>query len=473
MKKLYLKLLLLAALVGVVIFAVDRSGLFDADMSNNHEKAKWDAFYEFTKHNEVDVLMVGNSHLYTGINPNHLSCLLGANCFILASSGAPVIDTYYGLKEALTRCNPKLVVLETYGIEDEPVRKLTAGNLSNQYKSFASKHNILHKLVSAPVLFSSDNYLSAWSTSIRNHDFIFRDPEQIRKNRKGQNKVHKKDDLELGRFIRFTSGITAKTDSLYDAQGPVVDGDEFKVDRESYMAVKKIQKLCKKKDIPLIYLTVPMYHKHVVNYGSWKTIVSRVLGPDVKWLDLQSPYDSTVYKAECFEDTRNENQHLSAFGARITDYKLANFITDESGVTLPDRYSTTEWKKMFYHEDGYFEHYPVEPGDKENIQLCKNIDVGGLLIKDCILEPYDGGTTFYMKLDKRTDPGLFSKGLELYLGVVTGGEAQKVKVRIGRVPGFDPHDHFLLYASTENLKDVTAAQLMSLGIISKGTESQD
>ena len=117
----------------------------------------------------------------------------------------------------------------------------------------------------------------------------------------------------------------------------MVDGDEFKVDRESYMAVKKIQKLCKKKDIPLIYLTVPMYQKHVVNYDSWKTIVSRVLGPDVKWLDLQSPYDSTVYKAECFEDTRNENQHLSAFGARITDYKLANFITDESGVTLPNR----------------------------------------------------------------------------------------------------------------------------------------
>ena len=186
MKQLYLKLLLLMAVVGGIIFLIDRTGLFNADLNNNHEQSAWNAFYDFTKNNDVDVLLIGNSHLYTGINPNHLSCLLGANCFILASSGAPVIDTYYGLKEALTRCNPKLVVLETYGIDDKHVRKLSAGNLSNQFKSFSSRHNIFHKLVSAPVLFSSDNYLSAWSTSVRNHDFIFRDPAQIRKNKKGQ-----------------------------------------------------------------------------------------------------------------------------------------------------------------------------------------------------------------------------------------------------------------------------------------------
>ncbi|MBR4755913.1 MAG: hypothetical protein IK076_03130, partial [Bacteroidales bacterium] len=73
MRKLYLKLLLLAGITAAAIVAADRSGLFKADQINNHELAMWDAFYDFTEKNEVDVLLIGNSHLYTGINPNHLS----------------------------------------------------------------------------------------------------------------------------------------------------------------------------------------------------------------------------------------------------------------------------------------------------------------------------------------------------------------------------------------------------------------
>ena len=379
MKKLYLKLLLLAGLVGAFIFAADRSGLFRPDMINNHELACWNAFYDFTEENDVDVLLVGNSHLYTGINPNHLSNILGANCFILASSGAPIIDTYYSLKEALKRCTPKLVVVETYGIGDKKVRELKADDLSNMYKSFTSRKDVLKKMVSTPVLFSSDNYLSAWSTSIRNHDFIYKDQDQIKKNREGKNTLHNKKSLELGRFTRFTSGITEESDKLYDELGAVVDGNDFKVNRENYMAVKKIEALCRKRGIPLVYLTVPMYHKHVANYSSWKTIVSRVINHDFKWIDLQDPYDFTVFDRDCFEDTRKENQHITGKGARICDYRLANFIIDESGVTLPDRHESMKWRGLFYNEDGYFEHYSTEPEDKKNIeQYKKTVD----LLKD-------------------------------------------------------------------------------------------
>lgn len=470
MKQLYLKLLLLMAVVGGIIFLIDRTGLFNADLNNNHEQSAWNAFYDFTKNNDVDVLLIGNSHLYTGINPNHLSCLLGANCFILASSGAPVIDTYYGLKEALTRCNPKLVVLETYGIDDKHVRKLSAGNLSNQFKSFSSRHNIFHKLVSAPVLFSSDNYLSAWSTSVRNHDFIFRDPAQIRKNKNGQNIAHHKNDLELGRFTRFNSGITESTDSLYDALGPVVDGNEFRVNRESYTAVKKIQSLCRRKGIPLVYLTVPMYQKHLTNYQSWKTILSRVIGPDGIWLDLQEQYDPELFTKDCFENTRNENQHLTSQGARICDYKLANFILDESGASLPDRHSLPDWKRLFYREDGYFERFTIEEGDQKNFLLCKNVDLEGLLIKDCIAEPDGSNCSFYLKLDKRTDPRLFSNGINLYLGIGKAEAPKYVRVKVQQVPGTDIRDHYLLYAYGEDIGDLTSMRLISLGLISSAQD---
>ena len=123
MKKFFVKSLLFLGIVAAFIAAADLSGLFKADQKNNHDKAAWDGFYEFTEDNEVDVLMIGNSHLYTGINPNHLSCLLGANCYILASPGVSVIDNYYALKEALSRCHPSMVVLETYSIGNRKVRE--------------------------------------------------------------------------------------------------------------------------------------------------------------------------------------------------------------------------------------------------------------------------------------------------------------------------------------------------------------
>lgn len=464
MKKLYLKLLLLAGLVGAFIFAADRSGLFRPDMINNHEQACWNAFYDFTEENDVDVLLVGNSHLYTGINPNHLSNILGANCFILASSGAPIIDTYYSLKEALKRCTPKLVVVETYGIGDKKVRELKADDLSNMYKSFTSRKDVLKKLVSTPVLFSSDNYLSAWSTSIRNHDFIYKDQDQIKKNREGKNTLHNKKSLELGRFTRFTSGITEESDKLYDELGAVVDGNDFKVNRENYMAIKKIEALCRKRGIPLVYLTVPMYHKHVANYSSWKTIVSRVINHDFKWIDLQDPYDFTVFDRDCFEDTRKENQHITGKGARICDYRLANFIIDESGVTLPDRHESMKWRGLFYNEDGYFEHYSTEPEDKKNFLLCRNANVAGLLIKDCIIKPYEGGFEIMMKLDKRTDPSLFKNGLELFMQMTVQGKQDNYKIPLQTIPGFDPHDHYLLMCNVSDLTGISSAKLLSIGL---------
>lgn len=130
----------------------DHEGWFNPDNTNNHTKRKWDAFYDFTKHNEVDVLLIGNSHLYTGINPKTLSSALGCNSFILASPGTEVVDYYYTLEEALAVQKPKVVVVETYGIVHNEQLKMTEGKLSDQFKSFVARKNKALKLKSTPYL---------------------------------------------------------------------------------------------------------------------------------------------------------------------------------------------------------------------------------------------------------------------------------------------------------------------------------
>ncbi|MBR5661659.1 MAG: hypothetical protein IKW99_08915 [Bacteroidales bacterium] len=445
MRRLYLKALLFLGIIGGIIWAIDLSGMFNPDMENFHEKDQWDSFYKFTESNDVDVLLVGNSHLYTGINPNHLSCILGANCFILASPGTTITDSYYALKEGLSKCDPKVVVVETYGVSQTRIRELTGGELTSEFRSFSSRKSILRKLASMPFLFSIDNYLSALSASIRGHDMIFKDTELIKKNLDGKNTPFKPKSLNLGRFTRFTTGITDKTERLYDEEGAVVDGNKFRVNKENYQTVRRIERLCERRGIDLVFLTLPMYEKHVENYSSWQTIMSRVIGPGQKWLDLQSPYDHELFTRECFEDTRNSNQHMTAMGALIADYKLADYIIDEVKPELPDRSKSRDWRQMFYSEKGYFENYTIESVDNWNFLLCRNVDVMGILVKDCVFLPYGNGQAqVFMRVDKKTDIALLKDGLELFMRVVTEEGESRSRLVVRMTPGINPRGHYSL-----------------------------
>ena len=108
------KVVLAFILVVAVVKFTDIKGYFNPDYTNDHTRRKWNAFYQFTSDKPVDVVLVGNSHLYTGINPENLSTSLGANCFILASPGTTMTDVYYCLKEAIERNKPKVAVVETF-----------------------------------------------------------------------------------------------------------------------------------------------------------------------------------------------------------------------------------------------------------------------------------------------------------------------------------------------------------------------
>ena len=86
-----------------VIILIDAKGIFDSSEINYHSKRAWDEFYTFTEDNEIDVLLIGNSHVYTGINPQSLSTSLGVNSFILSAPGTHLGDVYFSFKEALKR----------------------------------------------------------------------------------------------------------------------------------------------------------------------------------------------------------------------------------------------------------------------------------------------------------------------------------------------------------------------------------
>ena len=385
---LIVKLTILATIAIVAVKITDDKGYFLSDQLNNHHERRWDSFYKFTEHDTVDIVVIGTSHAFCGVNPKNLSAALGCNCFVMAFNATTIVDSYYVLEEVLTRTHPKIVIIETYGIDNRINHELTGSGLSNQFRSFYPRKNTLLKIHSMPALFTIENYLPAWSSTMRNHELLLRNPREIKTNIQVQKEKRKRgynNKLYLGRFVRFTEGISDSTMAKYNNLGAVHLGQEKKVSSDAVKYAGKIIRLCRDNNIEPIFITVPMYYKHIENYHAWKQTLRKAIPDDVRWLDLQEPYDTTSFTTDCFEDTYGGNQHQTYYGSLITTYKIANYIADSMNIELPQRNSTKHWHEMFYGEEGYFENYSPKPDDKNFQILAQDTTISGILITDCLL----------------------------------------------------------------------------------------
>jgi hypothetical protein len=419
------------------LFYSDYKGYFNPNQANNHTLKKWDWFYKFTKKNNVDILLLGNSHLYSGINPKNLSATLGANSFIIATQSTNISDTYFGLKEALRSCEPKLVIIETFGINNFNPYDLKEGSLTDQFKSFSARRNIIDKADATPLLFSPENYPYAWSNTIRNHDFIFTNKQQLEKNKKliDGKKKKEKDKLYLGRFVRFTKGLQDSVLNIYKESGAPIDGTDYKYSKYAEKYVNKIVSLCEKKDIEIMFLTIPMYSKHVANYAPWKKELNKLLKPfNKKWLDFQEKEFDASFPTICFENTYSSNQHLTLQGSLIATYKLADFIRDDLAINLPKRNKEDNWHRLFYAEEGYFENFPVSPNDTKNYSISKNKKIQNIELNDVLLidDSKNKRKKLLVKIDRKKLQGkdLKKSTLILVIKVMENNKELNAKIQL-------------------------------------------
>ncbi|MBR6161180.1 MAG: hypothetical protein IKQ75_04855 [Bacteroidales bacterium] len=398
--QLLLKLAIVAVVATLCVKYTDSKGFFLSDQQNRHHERRWESFYRMTNQDTIDVVIIGSSHAFCGINPKNLSEALGCNCFVMAFNASTTPDAYYVLKEVLTRTTPKIVIFETYNLRNLHNHDLEPSTLSNQFRSFYPRQNIPIKLASMPVLFTPENYLLAWSSTLRNHEILFKNPEEIKENIKIQKEKERPDtSLYLGRFVRFTSGITDSILHVYDSLGPAIDGSQMDVSDEEILYAQKIVDLCRSKNIQPIFLTIPSYYKNVKNAEIWTKNLNKAIEPTgAPWLNFQFPYDTLLFDRDCFESTRASNQHMTYYGSLVATYKLAHYIVDSLHVTLPDRSKDLHWHNMFYGEEGYFENYPARENDTTNILICKNLTKNGITIKDAMLQKGEDNNKLLVKV---------------------------------------------------------------------------
>lgn len=439
-------LLLFSAVVALVVYT-DKKGYFEPDQSNEHPAWKWNSFYKFTEKDTVDVILIGDSHCFSGINPKNLSAAIGANCFTLACPGTTTMDWYFALQEAFERTRPTVAIIETFGISNTVNHELKQANLSNQFRSYNARKNIPIKLASMPILFSSENYLPAWSKTIRNHEFIFRDRKQLETNIQLSKQKQKKKEqkLYLGRFVRFTSGIEDSTMMKYDSLGAPVDGASRLVNEENAKYVNKIVELCNQKGVIPVFVTIPMYYRNIKNYPAWKNYLSSVIVPTgAAWLDLQEPYDTLLFDRDCFENDWVKNQHTTYEGSLRGAYKVAHFLMDSLKINLPNRDSTKHWHDLFYGEEGYFENYPPREDDTTHIIICKDQVIDSIIdIKECMMIKGEKANTVYLKIKRKPEVEQPANPLTLLVKVNINGEKMYAYMDCWRPLTYDPLTHYL------------------------------
>lgn len=386
-----LAILIKFSIISLIIFSgiyyCETKGYFESDDKNNHIKKKWDAYYDYAGNKQIDILLIGSSHLYTGINPKNLSVNLGCTAFIIAAPGTNVDDHYFALEEAIKVNKPKLVVIETYGLSKSVPYLREDADLSNGLMSFAARKDASLKLLSTPMLFAVKNYPYAWSYTLRNHNYLYTNTEQIKKNISKQKKHEKSySGFYLGRYIRFTSGIKDSVLNLYKTKGAPVDGNNYKTNDLMEDYIERITNLCKENNIEIIFLTLPMFDKHISNYAVWKDRLSNSLGTYSEkdyWLNLQDSVGYKGFSEDCFENTYEQNQHMTFKGSLLASYKLADFIRSQKRIRLTDRSNDKAWRDLFHDQEGFIENnMPIE-NDTTNIVL---FSVPDKELKDTIVE---------------------------------------------------------------------------------------
>jgi len=118
MKRLVSKLgLYVFVLLGLNFLMAHILGVLERDVDRRafaFDKYRWEEFYQLPDGDQLDILFLGSSHAYRGIDPSLIDSLLDIHSFNLGSSGQTPLTSYHILKNAVHHIEPKMVIVDLY-----------------------------------------------------------------------------------------------------------------------------------------------------------------------------------------------------------------------------------------------------------------------------------------------------------------------------------------------------------------------
>lgn len=325
-----LKVVLFVSLIGVIFYGINFvlqlktiDGCYVVQM------------FEKQKEDTVDVVFIGSSHIYTNVNPAILWSEYGMATYDLAGSDQPLWNSYYYMKEAIEKQNPKLVVVDLYRvlekrdtIDDARIAMNTLGLEYGENKIESIRASIPESYDERDYILGFPIYHNRYQ-SLKKEDFKLYGGDINQDNYKGFN----------------YNCISVQLFDYFNDVTWVLDESPITEKNEKYL--KLMMKLAKETDTQLLFIVAPYWQispeeKTMFNYAE------RLAKEEcVPFVDFNEYYNEIGLdsKTDCAESS-----HLNYYGSEKFTKYLGNMIHTQ--YAIPDHRGDTayeSWEKNAEH----------------------------------------------------------------------------------------------------------------------------
>ncbi len=288
------------------------------------------------KNQNIDGILIGNSHYLFGLNPLIFEEVLSLDNVYNASISALEISSKYYIAESMIKeFEPEVVVfdLDWASLYDRGL-DITQSKLLglDRLKGITWLRHIFNDFYPSEMIY-------AWIRPYRFRDRIFWDDAiagNVKLKRWAENTKYEVDYYQTIKGFDKGSSCAVNTFNLY-SKG---DFDESRIYDHSKAYVDKIAELCKSRNIPLFFVTTPVSTMQQMNIGNYQKAVdyftSYAKEKGVHYFDM----NMLKNRDEIFNDRLlYDDGHLCEEGAAVASRICAEIIRDElNGIDTSDRF---------------------------------------------------------------------------------------------------------------------------------------
>ncbi|MCD7828673.1 MAG: DUF1574 domain-containing protein [Clostridiales bacterium] len=279
---------------------------------------KAEMFYE-QQEESVDVLVLGTSHSYQGINPAVLWDEYGYAAYDLAGSGQPIWNTYYYLEEALKTQTPKVIILDVFAVSFPYDYSEESFAIKNTYGLKWSKTKI--NAIKASVDF--EEYGSQFLIELLQYHSRYSDLDEIDFSSYQANKDMY--ESHKGFYCYFRTVVTEDKD-----YSDVTEATPLSEKNEMYY--RMILELAQSNDIPIIAVAIPFdANENYIKYFNSAEAIAEEYG--VPFLNFMTDYKEDIGLSYIFDFA--DNNHLNFRGGEKLTKFMGSYL--QENYSIPDR----------------------------------------------------------------------------------------------------------------------------------------
>lgn len=285
--KIILKILVFLTVLALVLFGLS---LLFLPKSNRTLKQYSAGGYIGEPENSLDYFVLGDSNVSEGVAPLDIYNKYGYTGYVCGKPWQSISGDYYLMKEILRTQKPKLFIIETDSIYENGGK----GNSSTDKYDETVSEMLEYYL---PVFHYHDNWKHI-SDYTKKFDYRWKD----------NNKGH---------YVNLQTVPYTGSDEYMD------NPDRYPYLRSAtVLYLKRIQALCRKNNIELMFLSVP-------SASSWNEDRHNVIAKyaeenNITFIDMN--YNESLADIDWDTDTRDGGMHMNYRGARKVSNALADYL---------------------------------------------------------------------------------------------------------------------------------------------------